>query len=241
MYQERYNLRLRKEKAMRQIIWVAAIIAALVVGYFGGNALLGGETDANLKNTVSALEQRVKSLEAQVAGLGEIDSLKKRVSDLEGGAKGTIKDLEELKSRIDELAKAIGLGGLKLAYLDADKVFVEYKGTQPAVEKFSKEKEKIEKDLQQLQQQWQAGQISQREYLEKLQKGQADLQKLDLELTAEIQKKMIEVIEEVGKEKGYDWIMVRKSIVLYQKEGLMDDITAEVLKRMNEKYEAGEK
>jgi len=210
---------------MKQTVWIVLIVVALVAGFFGGWLSKGtAAPDTKLVDQVSQLQGTVDGLQAQLSGLAKAA------------------DLASLKQQVDSLAEKVQTGatggGLKIAYVNAEEVFLKYKGTATAVQQFSAEKQKKEDELKQLQEQYKSGQISADEYQSKVQQIQQELQQLDLQLTAQVQQKMIAVISEVAKEKGYDWVTRKKDVVLYVKAGLMDDITDLVIQRLNAKPEA---
>jgi len=211
---------------MKQTVWIVLIVVALVAGFFGGWLSKGtAAPDTKLVDQVSQLQGTVAGLQAQLGGLAKAA------------------DLASLKQQVDSLAQKVqtgatgGGGAWKMAYVNAEEVFLKYKGTATAVQQFSAEKQKREDELKKLQEQYKSGQISADEYQSKVQEIQKELQQLDLQLTAKVQQKMIAVITEVAKEKGYDWVTRKKDVLLYVKAGLMDDITDLVIQRLNAKLE----
>jgi Skp family chaperone for outer membrane proteins len=234
---------------MNKTIWIIVLVAivALVGGFFGGR--FTAEPSADLQERVSSLEQRLEELQAALEELKkqrDLEALQSRLASVEGQLEGIdvgklMALTEELKGIKAELEQAAAAGRvLRIAYVDAEKIFVEYKGTEAAVQKFKEERQKREEELLSIQKQYEAGEISRREYENKVAQVQLELQKLDLQLTAEIQKKMLEFIREVGEEMGYDWVTRRKDVILYAKEGVIDDITDIVLERMNAALEEGQ-
>lgn len=211
---------------MKQTVWIVLIVVALVAGFFGGWLSKGtAAPDAELADQVNQLQQTVDSLQGQ---LGEMA----KAADLAG-----------LRQQVDSLAQQVEGGsapggGWRTAYVNAEQVFLKYKGTATAVQQFSEEKQKKEEELIKLQEQFQSGGISQEEYQRRVQEVQQELQQLDLQLTSKVQQEMIGVITEVAQEKGYDWVTRKKDVVLYAKSGLMDDITELVIERLNAKLEA---
>jgi Skp family chaperone for outer membrane proteins len=204
---------------MKQVVWIVLIVVALVAGFFGGWLSKGSAAapDANLA-------EQVKQLQQQVSGLA-------KAADLTG-----------LQKQVDSLARQVQAssgGGLSIAYVNADEVFLKYKGTATAVQQFSAEKDKRDQEVQTLTDQLKAGKITEAAYQNRVEEIQKELQQLDLQLTAKVQQEMIAVITEVAQEKGYDWVTQKKDVVLYSKAGLMDDITATVTERLNAKVEAG--
>ncbi|MGQ9478169.1 MAG: OmpH family outer membrane protein [Candidatus Bipolaricaulia bacterium] len=194
---------------MKQAVWIVLIVVALVAGFFGGWLSKGSAAPD------ANLTEQVRKLEQEV---------------------------KSLQQQVDSLAQKVQAGassGMKIAYVNADEVFIKYKGTTAAVQQFNAEKAKKEKELQQLTEQLQAKKITQEEYQRRVEEIQTQLQQLDLQLTAKVQQEMIAVITEVAQEKGYDWVTRKKDVVLYSRPGLMDEITAAVIERLNAKLEAG--
>ncbi|MCR4405246.1 MAG: OmpH family outer membrane protein [Candidatus Acetothermia bacterium] len=204
---------------MKQALWIVLIVVALVAGFFGGWLSKGSAAapDANLA-------EQVKQLQQQVSGLAKSS------------------DLTALQKQVESLAQKVQAsttGGMRIAYVNAEEVFLKYKGTATAVQQFSAEREKKEKELQQLAEQLQAKKITQQEYQRRVEEIQNELQQLDLQLTGKVQQEMIAVITEVAQERGYDWVTRKKDVVLYSKAGLMDDLTAIVIDRLNARVEGG--
>jgi Skp family chaperone for outer membrane proteins len=155
---------------------------------------------------------------------GVPEDVKKQIATLE----------QDIKGLKEKLANPANSGGkLRMAYLDANAVFTQYKGTQGAVEQFKAEREKKQEELQKLKKDFESAKLSSKDYEEAVQKLTQELQVLDLRLTSEIQKKMLDVIKKLGQERGYDWVTQRKDVVLYVKDGVMDEITFDVLSELN--------
>lgn len=212
-------------------LWIVLIVVALVAGFFGGR-LSGGAAaeDPKLAARVDQLEQELLSIKGQLEGLASAADL----ASLEQQLNSLAQEVQQLK------ATGVAGPGLKIAYINAEEVFLKYKGTAAAVQRFSAEKAKKEQELRQLESDFEAGKLSREEYESRVMEIQRELQRLDLELTAKVQQEMLQVITEVAREKGYDWVTRKKDVVLYVKEGLMDDITSLVIQRLNAKLEAQE-
>ena len=161
----------------------------------------------------------------QMTSGGVPDEVKKQITTLQQ----QVKSLEE---KMVSASSNTG-GKLKLAYLDANAVFTQYKGTQGAVEQFKLERDKKQEELAKLKKDFDSAKISSKDYEIAVTKLTQELQVLDLKLTGEIQNKMLAVIKKIGQDRGYDWITQRKDVVLYIKEGTMDDITFDVLSELN--------
>lgn len=155
-------------------------------------------------------------------GAQNLDDLKARVVQLEN-------EVKELKAQ-----RAQGGTGLRIAYINAEKVFQDYKRTTEAVEKFRVEAEKKQQELTGLQDKFKKGLLSEAEFQREAARLQQELQRLDLELTSQIQGEMIKVIEQLAKEKGYHWVTQRKDVILYANPNALEDITYDVLKILNQ-------
>ncbi|MCS6902856.1 MAG: OmpH family outer membrane protein [Candidatus Bipolaricaulota bacterium] len=144
--------------------------------------------------------------------------------------------LEEKLSALEKqlAARPSGGAGLKIAYIHAEKVFQDYKKTTEAVQKFRTEAEKKQQELKVLQDRFKKGQLSEDDFQREGTRIQQELQRLDLELTMQIQSEMLKVIEQIAVERGFDWVTQRKDVVLYAKPGVLEDITYDVLKKLNE-------
>lgn len=155
-------------------------------------------------------------------GAQNLDDLKSRVAQLES-------EVQELKAQL-----AQGGAGWRIAYINAEKVFQDYKRTTEAVEKFRVEAEKKQQELSGLQDKYKKGLLSEAEFQREATRLQQELQRLDLELTSQIQGEMIKVIEQIAKERGYHWVTQRKDVILYADPNLLEDITYDVLKILNQ-------
>lgn len=155
-------------------------------------------------------------------GAQNIDDLRTKVAQLE-------KEIQDLKAQL-----ARGGVGLRIAYINAEEVFRSYRKTGEAVEQFRKEAEKKQNELKALQEKFKKGLMSEDEFQREAARLQQELQQLDLQLTAEIQTEMIKVIEQIAKERGYDWVTQRKDVVLYANPDKIEDITYDVLKILNQ-------
>jgi Skp family chaperone for outer membrane proteins len=157
----------------------------------------------------------------------------------------TAADVTTLKTNYNELAEKLGLGNgkstekatNKIALVDTARIFRDYKGSGAAAEQFKQEQEKGRKALEQLQKDLEAGRISSVDFSQRQAKLLSDLQNLDLQLSAPIQRKMIEITREIGRTRNYLMVFNNQEgnlAVLYAKENEIEDITDEVLTKMNQ-------
>ncbi len=164
---------------------------------------------------------------------------------LAGGcqSQGGAQDIDDLRARVDKLEQTVqdlkaqlakGGSGLRIAYINAEKVFQDYKRTSEAVAKFRAEAEKKQGELKALQDKFKKGLMSEDEFQRGAARLQQELQMLDLQLTSEIQSEMIKVVEQIAKERGYHWVTQRKDVVLYADPNALEDITYDVLKILNQ-------
>ncbi len=155
-------------------------------------------------------------------GAQDIDDIRAKVAQLE-------KEVQGLKAQLAQSGV-----GLRIAYINAEKVFQDYKKTGEAVEKFRAEAEKKQNEIKALQDKFKKGLISEDDFQRQAMRLQQELQQLDLQLTSEIQSEMIKVIEQIAKERGYHLVTQRKDVVLYADPKIIEDITYDVLKILNQ-------
>jgi Skp family chaperone for outer membrane proteins len=144
--------------------------------------------------------------------------------------------LEEKISSLEKqlAARPTGGAGLKIAYIHAEKVFQDYRKTTEAVQKFRAEAERRQQEFKGLQDRFKKGLLSEDEFQREGARIQQEMQRLDLDLTTQIQGEMLKVIERIAAERNFDWVTQRKDVVLYAKPGVLEDITYDVLKILNE-------
>ncbi len=197
---------------------VVVMVAGLLVGCDQGAAQ---NTDAA---ALAELQNQITQLQTELSdATTEITTLKTQIAQLsETGGNGST---------------AGGSGGvnLKIGFVTAEEVFVKFSGTEAAIEQYSTEKNGIEQELRDLQDQAAAGTMSQQEFLTKRQELEIRLAELDQQLTTEITEKIVQTVQDLGDEQGFDLITRRNNVVLYYPEegGIVQDLTEQVLERMN--------
>lgn len=205
-------------KTSMKLVGMTLAVSVLLTGCSQGS----GQDNSALKNQVSQLESRVEALENAL--------------DL----KASTAEIEALKTQISNLAEAASNGAqattnLRIGFVNAEEVFVKYSGTEAAIQAYRAEKDQAEADLRNLQDQFSAGTISQNEFIAQQTELTNKLNSLDQQLTNDITQKIVEAVEVIGKEQGFDLVTVRKNVVLYyRKDGIVKDLTEAVLNYMNE-------
>jgi len=194
-------------------------------------SLLAGCTGQGTAQNSGALQDQITQLKT------DNQTLKEQQAALETKV---AQQVEQLKAQIDALSSGGGTSGasagnFRIAFVSAEDVFVKYKGTETAMQRYRQEKEDKEKELSNLQDQFSAGAMSQNDYASKRTALETELNNLDQQLTTDITKKILDVAQQLGKELGYDLVVARQNVVLYYKKGgVVDDLTDQVLSKMNE-------
>ena len=195
----------------------------LAAGLLTGCGQGAAQDNSALQDQVTQLASRVQALENdldQKASADKIAELEAKISDLEAAA-----------SSGNGAQAALNL---RIGFVNAEEVFVKYSGTEDAIQAYRAEKDQVETDLSNLQDQFSAGTISQNEFISQQAELTNKLNSLDQQLTNDITQKIVEAVEVIGKEQGFDLITVRKNVVLYFREdGIVEDLTEVVLEYMN--------
>jgi Skp family chaperone for outer membrane proteins len=216
---------------------VAAVVLA-ALGFLLGQATQRGDTGwesaaQELSAQVETLSQSVEAFQAQIAGLEQ------KVDALEG-------QLASLASQGAASPASISPGEtLKIAYVDMFRVLQELQDSElvkQALAQFREEQARIRQQEEDLQKQFNEGKISKKELDEKLFELEMRLREINLQLSAPIQRQMLEIIRQIGQEKGYGLIIDNpasqlNAIVLYSQSGQADDITQAVIERMKAQLE----
>lgn len=120
-----------------------------------------------------------------------------------------------------------------LAYVNTTKVAAGYlKMDQQLQSEVEAKKAKLSKELGQLKQQLKEQTITQDEFNVKILDIQEKLTKIKQEALARVSNKINAVIAQIGREGGWDLITGEANVVLYSRAGLMQDLTGEVLARL---------
>lgn len=243
---------------MRGSTVAVSVVAALLLGALG--FWLGQSTaqpsraewkDAvqDLRAQLETLSQALDAYQAEQAEQGaKLTSLERRVSALEERlASAESREAEAEAEAEEEGARAEEAdGGFKVAYVDMFRVLQELQDSpvvRRALEAFREERARILQLEQELERQFEEGKITKKELDEKKFELQLRLQEINLQLSAPIQRQMLEVIRRIGQEKGYGLILDNPAsqlnpIVLYSQAGQADDITQEVIERLKAQLEA---
>gem|GEM_PF-1102966 len=210
---------------MKVSSWVQLVVVLTSLG------LLAGCTGQGTAQNSGALQDQITQLKT------DNQTLKEQQAALETKV---AQQVEQLKAQIDALSSGGGTSGanagnFRIAFVSAEDVFVKYKGTETAMQRYRQEKQDKEKELSNLQDQFSAGAMSQNDYQDKRTALETELNNLDQQLTTDITKKILDVAQQLGKELGYDLVVARQNVVLYYKKGgVVDDLTDQVLSKMNE-------
>jgi len=222
---------------MKRMNWIRTLLLIAGVGLLAG---CGAQGNAQNDGAIQDLQSQLADLGSRVEELaGQVETLQSQQS---GGSDGDLaQQIEQLRSQINAIESGGGSGDgaapMKIGFVSAEEVFVSFRGTETAIAQYREEKQAKEQELQSLQDKWSAGTISQNEYVTQRDQVQQELQVLDQQLTNEITQRIVETVEKIGSEQGYDLITARKNVVLYYDEGSnIVNITDLVLERMNEEY-----
>jgi len=156
-------------------------------------------------------------------------------------------ELDDLRERVDELEGALSsaqAGSFKVAYVDMFRVLQDVQEIElvsQALEQYREEQQKIAEQQEEWRKKFEQGEITKKELEEKLLELDLKLQELNLKLSAPIQKEMLQIIREIGQEKGYSLIIDNpasqlNAIVLYSQAGEADDITSLVTERLKAQW-----
>lgn len=127
-----------------------------------------------------------------------------------------------------------------LAYVNTAKVAAGYlKMDQQLQSEVEAKKAKLSKELGQFKQQLKEQTITQDEFNVKVLGIQEELTKIKQEALARVSNKINAVIAQIGREGGWDLITGEANVVLYARAGLMQDLTDEVLARLQAQLPPG--
>lgn len=215
---------------MQRGSWVF-LVAVVVIGvamFFVGRGLQQTDGSTEWQEAISGVNAQVESLGQQVGQLQE-----------------KISTLEEAVASTAEPSAEGGGAGLKIAYVDMFRVLQELQDSElvkQALEQFRGEQQKIQQELDDWEKKFQAGEITKKELDEKKFELELKLREINLQLSAPIQRQMLEIIRQIGQEKQYGLILDNpasqlNAIVLYSQSGQADDITQEVIDRLKAQLE----
>ncbi|GEM_PF-3100783 len=222
-----------KQSGMYVLVGIVVLLGGAVGYLLGQRGSDSEEASAAWQEERAQLVQQVETLSQTLRGLQE------RIAALE----------QETAARP---AASSGAGsqaadgtGLKIAYVDMFKVLQELQNSplvQQALERFRAEQQKIQEELAEWERRFNEGEITKRQLDEKRFELELRLREINLQLSAPIQKEMLEIIRQIGQEKGYGLIIDNpasqlNAIVLYSQSGQADDITQEVIQRLRTRLE----
>jgi Skp family chaperone for outer membrane proteins len=208
------------------------VIIGIAIGFFVGRGFQRTDSSTEWQEAVAKVSAQIEALSQEVGKLQEkISSLEQTaVSTAEVGAEG-------------------GGESLKIAYVDMFRVLQELQDSElvkQALEQFREEQQKIQQELDDWEKKFQAGEITKKELDEKKFELELKLREINLQLSAPIQRQMLEIIRQIGQEKQYGLILDNpasqlNAIVLYSQSGQADDITQEVIERLKGQLEEQQK
>lgn len=227
---------------MRDGIWTAILGAVLVIGLaLGVVAWQGLQQQLNAVESVSP--DRVAQLSQQTDRVGsQLEDLTDRIGDLQGR-------ISNIQSQVGSSSSSDGNSGnasdgtFKFAYVDMFQVLQDLQDSPLVAEplqQYRQEQQRIEQQKEEVRQQFQAGEITAQERDQRLSELDAQLQQLNLQLSAPIQQNMVEVIRQIGESENYDLVIDNpasqyNAIVLYSQSGQVDDITERVVQQLTER------
>ena len=208
------------------------VILGLAVGYLLGQGGGSGAAAAGWQEESEKLAQQIETLTQK------IDTLQGRIATLEN-------EVAALPTSSAPGTGTEGGPGLKIAYVDMFKVLQELQDSplvKQALEQFRSEQQKIQQELAEWEQKFNEGEITKKQLDEKRFELELRLREINLQLSAPIQKEMLEIIRQIGQEQGYGLIIDNpasqlNAIVLYSQSGQADDITQEVIQRLSARLE----
>jgi Skp family chaperone for outer membrane proteins len=217
---------------MQRGTWILSIVVVVIIGvaigFFVGRGFQRPDSSTEWQEAVAEVGAQIEALSQQVGQLQEkISSLEQAaVSTPEAGAEG-------------------GGESLKIAYVDMFRVLQELQDSElikQALEQFRGEQQKIQQELDDWEKKFQAGEITKKELDEKKFELELKLREINLQLSAPIQRQMLEIIRQIGQEKQYGLILDNpasqlNAIVLYSQSGQADDITQVVIERLKAQLE----
>ncbi len=199
------------------------VMTTLALGLLAGCTQGGAQDNGALQNQVTQLTNQLQAMQTQLNSTNaELAALRSQAGGQPAGASGG------------------SAPALRVGFVNAEEVFVKFRGTEEAIQAYRLEKEQTETELRTLTDRYSAGAISQNEYNTRQIQLQTKLAELDQQLTNDITQKIVEAVEAIGRDAGYDLITVRKNVVLYYREdGFVHDLTETVLAHMNDQLGQG--
>ncbi len=193
---------------MKQAIWVLIALAALGIGFLGGQ-MFSSTSSAPDSEALTQLQARLDALEQQLeATQRELQALKSASAATPAvPSQGQGQPWRVGVVRVNQLALRFQEGNDKLKRQVEEKLG------------------ELQQRAQKVQEQLQRGEIDQTEAQLQILQLQQELQKAALELIAV---PLQIAINQVAQEKGYDIVLKREDVVLYSKENILDDLTEDV-------------
>ncbi len=211
---------------MRNVVWGLVALVALGLGLVGGQLLSGAQgsgdaSDSEAEAKAQANAELIAQLEAR---LGELE---RRVASLQ-------RELKELKAKAKDRdapaaapsAPSAPPAPWRIGFVRVNPLALRYQeGNEELRRQFQDKIQELQQQAQEVQRRLQAGEIEPAEAQFQLLQLQQELQRAVAELIA---MPLQLAINQVAQEKGYDLVLKREDVVLYSKEGILDDLTEAV-------------
>lgn len=238
---------------MKNGLWTLAIGAVLAIGLALGIVAWQG-----MQQQLNTLEARVAELsqqEGQTASPDRMNELTQQTEQLGSQLDDLSAQFGELRDRLSDVQAEAGSSdsdasesdvpgrSFKFAYVDMFQVLQDLQESPLVAEplqQYREEQQRIEQQKQEVRQRFEAGEITASERDQRLSELDAQLQQLNLQLSAPIQQNMIEVIRQIGEERGFDLVIDNpasqyNAIVLYSESAQVDDITSQVVEQLTQR------
>jgi Skp family chaperone for outer membrane proteins len=128
-------------------------------------------------------------------------------------------------------------GIIKMGFVRVDDVFVEFDGTNDAIEAFSEQRDQVQAELADLQDELDNGEISTAEFLVIRSQLLAQLSAVDTQFSAAITAQIVNATRQLGEELQFDLITPLNNVVVHAQSNVVSDVTDAVLGIMNADFE----
>jgi len=236
---------------------IAVVIGALVVGFVGGivGGLLfqqGGDTSA-LEARLSGVESRLAALEGKTLEIAYVDAenlfLKVFLPQVDAQAmtqkqqeiqqlqvrymQGEL-DQDQYQQQVAKLQAELLKAQLTVDLTMLDKMiaspgFANFKGD---LQKIKDQAKPLADEVDNLLQTAEVGIVNMEGFLAQYRQLQAAFQQLDQLLTQAAAAKIVEIAQQVAREKGFDLVLRKKDVLIYYNSSTVSDISGDVEGRL---------